>query len=316
MNALIRKIAKRILILSYWPVWCELSEMRHQLDATRTLVGQLQAARVNALPQITSLRDIEFSVYSSAGEDGIIEYLISKVNIQNHVFVEFGVEKYTESNTRFLLKNRNWRGLVLDANQQNIDYIRQDDIYWKYDLEAVCAFITAENINELIRGSGIEGDIGLLSIDIDGNDYWVWKAIEVANPRIVVCEFNSVFGVKHAITIPYDPGFVRTRAHHSNLYFGASLLALYELGLEKGYQFVGCNSVGTNAFFVRQDCAGNVRSVAAEEGYVVSKLRESRDKQGELTFARGKNRCRAISRVQVYDLHAKRLRKIKELGQL
>ena len=290
--------------------------MRHQLDATRTLVGQLQAARVNALPQITSLRDIEFSVYSSAGEDGIIEYLISKVNIQNHVFVEFGVEKYTESNTRFLLKNRNWRGLVLDANQQNIDYIRQDDIYWKYDLEAVCAFITAENINELIRGSGIEGDIGLLSIDIDGNDYWVWKAIEVANPRIVVCEFNSVFGVKHAITIPYDPGFVRTRAHHSNLYFGASLLALYELGLEKGYQFVGCNSVGTNAFFVRQDCAGNVRSVAAEEGYVVSKLRESRDKQGELTFARGKNRCRAISRVQVYDLHAKRLRKIKELGQL
>ena len=128
-------------------------------------------------------------------------------------------------------------------------------IYWRYSLNAVCAFVDAANINQLLGDNGATGDIGLLSIDIDGNDYWVWRAIEVVSPRIVVCEFNGIFGSKAKVSVPYDPAFERGRAHYSFLLAGASLSALAHLGVQKGYRLVGINSAGNNAFLVRQDVA-------------------------------------------------------------
>ena len=99
-----------------------------------------------------------------------------------------------------------------------------------HDLKPVPAFVTAENINTLIRDNGFAGEVGILSIDIDGNDYWVWKAISCVQADIVICEYNSRFGSERAVTIPYDPNFYRTEAHSSNLYFGASIRALTLLG--------------------------------------------------------------------------------------
>ena len=285
------------------------------VDSTKMTVGQIRAAQIKDAGQVNSLRDVEFKVYSQWGDDGIIEYLITQIGNVRPTFVEFGVENYTESNTRFLLKNRNWRGLVIDGSPTHIGYILDDSIYWQQDLKAVSAFITAENINDLLSANGMTGEIGLLSIDIDGNDYWVWQAIQVVNPQIVVCEFNSVFGAVHDISIPYDPKFKRTQGHFSNLYFGASLTALKRLAKEKGYTFVGCNSAGVNAFFVREDCASSL-SELSERAFVDSVLKQSRSRSGELSFLSGHDRIEAIKSCQVYDFEKKQLVTIQSLMDL
>ena len=117
----------------------------------------------------------------------------------------------------------------------------------------------------------LRGGVDLLHIDLDGNDYWVWKEIEI-QPSIVILEYNSVFGLDRTITVPYRSNFNRTNAHFSNLYFGASLKAMYDLTVKKGYSFIGCNSAGNNAYFIRKDkMNGFVREVTLEEGYVLSK---------------------------------------------
>jgi len=199
------------------------------------------------------------------------------------MFVEFGVENYTESNTRYLLMKDNWAGLVIDGDTKNIDFIKNEDVYWRYNLKADTAFITRENINDLIRRNGISGEIGLLSVDIDGNDYWVWEALDIVSPSIVIVEYNARFGLKRAVTVPYDPSFVRTTAHHSNIYYGASIAALCLLGKRKGYSLVGCNSAGNNAFFVREELRPiNLPKLTPAEGFVRSQFRESRDAGGAL----------------------------------
>jgi hypothetical protein len=265
--------------------------------------------------KIEKLSDAEFQVFSQWGEDGIIQYLISKVPIENEIFVEFGVEDYTESNTRFLLQNNNWQGLVIDSSERNIEYIKRDPIYWRYNLKAECAFITAENINELLLRNGISGDIGLLSIDIDGNDYWVWKAIDCIFPRIVICEYNNLFGAKRKITIPYDPNFQRTKAHFSNLYYGASLAALNDLAENKGYSLVGSNKAGCNAFFVRNDVLSGLKPLKPEEVFIKAQYRESRDKKGNLTYLNRVDAIKLISSMSVIDLDSGKSVKIEDISE-
>lgn len=273
-------------------------------DARRALLltAKLNVARIRALPDDSPLAEAEFQVFSQWGEDGIIQYLLSRVSPLPHSFVEFGTENYLESNTRFLLVNDNWRGLVLDASERHIAFIRADDISWRHDLDARCAFITTDNINELIATRFPGPDLGLLSIDIDGNDYWVWKAIDRVRPCIVICEYNAVLGPRAAVSIPYTPDFSRHAAHHSGLYWGASLGAFCHLAHQRDYAFVGCNSAGINAFFVRRDCLRGVKALTPEQGYVESRFRDSRDAVGRLTFLSGADRVRAIKHLPVVDV--------------
>ncbi len=265
------------------PVQRTLAHHRRDNDRLRMLLGGLHADRVRALPADAPIHDAEFSVYSQWGQDGILEHVFNHVPVENDTFVEFGVHHYRESNTRFLLQHRNWRGLVLDGDPANIESIVADKLSWQYELQARHGFVTAENINGLIRDAGFSGDIGLLSIDIDGMDYWVWKAIDVVEPRVVVTEYNSLFGAGDAVTVPYDPKFRRRAAHYSHLYFGASVAAFDQLARSRGYRFIGCTSAGNDAFFVREDCLGGLRPVSAREGFVASRTRESRGRNGELT---------------------------------
>ena len=106
------------------------------------------------------------------------------------------------------------------------------------------AFIDRDNINRLIGGAGIEGDIGILSIDLDGNDLWILEAIDVVSPRILILEYNATFGPEAAVTVPYDPSFVRGEKHSSNLYWGASLAALTRTANAKGFSLVGSQPRG------------------------------------------------------------------------
>jgi hypothetical protein len=262
---------------------------------------------------IKSLDEVEFQVFSQRGEDGIIQYIINKIEIPNKIFVEFGVETYTESNTRFLLFNNNWSGLAIDGCKNNVDFIKKDMVYWKYDLVAINSFITKENINNLISEYTITQDIGLLSVDIDGNDYWIWESIDCINPRVVVCEYNSAFGNTRKVTVPYKSDFVRSKEHYSELYFGASLAAFCDLAEKKGYDFIGTSSAGVNAYFVRKDLSEPFLKYTAATGYNESANRDSKNEKGELLFLRHNERLNAIKDLTVFDLDKNKNIKIKEL---
>ena len=129
------------------------------LEAGLVLSGKLLIEAHKNIRDVDSLDKVEFKIFSQWGEDGIIQYLISRIAIPNKIFVEFGVEDYTESCTRFLLMNDNWSGLVMDSSKADIDFIKQDDIYWRYDLKAMHSFVTRDNINQLIRQNIKEKDI-------------------------------------------------------------------------------------------------------------------------------------------------------------
>lgn len=264
--------------------------------------------------QSASYLQAEFRVFSQWGEDGIIQYLLNHVPIERSIFVEFGVENYTESNTRFLLTNNQWSGLVIDGSAENIDYIRRDQIYWATNLKAEHSFITKENINELLIKNGIEGDIGLLSVDIDGNDYWVWEAINSISPRIVICEYNSHFGPVAEVTTPYEASFVRDSAHFSKIYYGASISALCSLAAAKGYSLVASNSVGNNIFFVRNDLVGSLPVLSPAQAYRRAQFREFHDENGQLTYDDFETRLDKIRDLQLYDLKASALKKISEIS--
>jgi hypothetical protein len=262
--------------------------LRDHMERSLLLQGRLAAHTIAKDRPLHTLADAEFRVFSQWGEDGIIEWLATQVAVPNNRFIEFGVENFTEANCRFLMQNRNWKGLIFDGNEDYMAGLRKDRMFWMYDLTAKGAFITAENINELILEAGFGRPLGILSIDIDGNDYWVWKAINVVDPAIVICEFNPFLGDQHAVTVPYEPQFNRFESHYSGLYFGASIAALIHLAEQKGYTFVGTNSTGINAFFVRHDLVGPVLSQLQEVRAFCSRVRGSRDENGELSFVGGR----------------------------
>lgn len=229
-----------------------ITKLNNDIKSVKLLLGKLLSKNLDVNNE--NLLDIsEFKVFSQFGEDGIIQDLISKLNLKNKSFVEFGVENYEEANTRFLLENNNWKGLIIDSSKKNINFIKNQDYYWRFDIEAKCNFITKENINNIIKESNIPYNTGILSVDIDGNDYWIWDAINVIYPDVVIIEYNARFGPDRSVTIPYDKSFDRTNNKTSKIYYGASLMALCKLGRKKGYELVGTNSNGNNAFFVKKD---------------------------------------------------------------
>lgn len=272
------------------------------IERLQLAMGRLES-RIVKSGRYARLCDAEFRVHSQFGEDGIIQYLISRVPIEHDVFVEFGVADYRESNTRFLLCNDNWRGLILDGGTSHIEFVRSNPLGWRHSIEARSVFVTRDNVNETIADAGMSGDIGLLSIDIDGNDYWVLDAIDVVSPRILIVEYNSTFGPEAAVSVPYDPGFDRIKSHHSNLYWGASLTAICLAADRKGLAFVGSNSAGNNAFFVRRGVLGDLSTLTPLEGWVDARFRESRDAEGKLTYIDGRaDRIAAIADQPLIDV--------------
>lgn len=228
-----------------------------------------------ASPEVSQkilFRNVENKLYSKHGGDGILAHIFSKVGTTNRTFVEMGVEDGTECNTANLSLNFGWKGVLIDANEVWINKAR--DFYKKKlgtksgAVKMVAGFVTAESVDSLISQGGVSGDIDLLSIDIDSNDYWVWDAITSIKPRVVVMEYNAAFGL-HSITIPYDPQFHYQEAYKNNpLYFGVSLTALAKLAQKKGYILVACDSHGHDAFFVRRELAqGKFIELLPEEAF-------------------------------------------------
>jgi hypothetical protein len=296
-----------------------LNAIKQQLLEIKILSAQTCINQMKMMPPVKKLTDAEYKVFSQFGDDGILQYLIHHLNIPPSLqtFVEFGVENYEESNTRFLLMNNNWRGLIMDGSESNMEFVHRGRYYWKHDLTAKAAFIDTENINDLILSAGFNGEIGILSVDIDGNDYWVWDKINVVNPIIIVAEYNGVFGSQHALSVPYNPTFRRTQAHYSNLYWGCSLAALNCLAAKKGYTFAGCNSAGNNAYFIRNDYINyHIPKPALDEGFSEPKFRESRSATGSLTFLTGSDRLKEIRDLPLVDVVTGKTSLISQLFQV
>ncbi len=272
-----------------------------RLSAIQESLGRIESA-LNAVRPMGNPRDYEFKVYSQWGEDGIIDHLVTRVPITTRSFVEFGVEDYTEANTIFLLKHRCWRGLVIDGSTENIDKIKRSTEFWRYDLRADASFITKDNINTIISRNGLQDDLGLLSVDIDGNDYWVWQAIDCVNPCIVVAEYNSLFGPTAKVSTPYRPDFVRSIANPTNMYYGASIAALDHLAKLKGYSLVAGNSAGNNVFFVRNDLLGTLDRLTPHEAYVRAAFREAHTPVGEVLHLSFDERQAVIADLPLIDV--------------
>ena len=209
---------------------------------------------------LPKIEDVGFRVFSQNDEDGILLYIFSLIGTSNKKVVEICCGNGIQCNAANLIINHGWHGLLFDGNEVNIKigraFYSQCADTFLFPPIFVHAWIDAKNINSLILDHGFKGEVDLLSIDMDGIDYWIWKAIECINPRVVVLEFQDIWGTDKSVTIPYKPDFNRMDIHPD--YCGASLPAFVKLGHEKGYRLVGCNRYGFNAFFIRSDIGEDV----------------------------------------------------------
>lgn len=226
------------------------------------------------------LKSMSFSVFSQWGEDGIIQYLLTQIPDIKKEFIEFGVEDYFESNTRFLLEKENWSGFVIDSSQTNMKRLKSHDISWKYSLKTSCSFITKSNILGLLEQSGFCPETGIISIDLDGNDWYVLnEIIKKWRPALFIVEYNNIF--KHnPWTISYREDFDRSQAEYNVLY-GAGLNAFIHTFNQYDYRLVGTNMNNSNAFFVKNALLNsNLRNLAFDQTCFTTQFRESRSPRG------------------------------------
>ena len=282
-----------------------------EIQKELSLKAKVLSLKNKNLKKIKDLSAVEFQVYSQWGEDGIIDWLVSKFPKIPKNFLEIGTQDYKESNTRFLLINRNWDGFLIEGDKSDVQKIKSQRIYWKHSLKVRNEFITKDNINDVVRRFNVPKKLGLLSLDIDGVDYWVLKELSTLNPSIVICEYNSLFGEKKSITVPYKENFIRSKEHYSNLYYGASIQAFIDIMKTKNYFLIGTNTAGNNAFFVRKDLWKVLNKMILNKKIFMSKFRESRDQKGNLSFLDKRESLNLIRNKHVIDLKSKNKKKIE-----
>lgn len=217
------------------------------------------------------LLQFEFGIYSQGGEDGIIAEIFKRIGLTNKFFIEFGVSNGLENNTAALLL-QGWQGVWLEGSLKFYKSILQtfSSVISSQQLQVRNAFVSRENIETLLMEAGAPAEPDLLSIDIDGNDYWIWQTITKFRPQVVVIEYNAFFGPTVPWIMEYDANHIWDRSTH----YGASLKALEKLGRDKGYSLVACNFTGHNAFFVRDDLVSDkfLTPFTAENHYQALKL--------------------------------------------
>lgn len=262
MKALCITILRLLLPRSIFDYIKYLAEQRDRTDSLNYTVHNLVLANYSNLHSASSLKTklklTEAKIYSQFGEDGILLNIFSKINAKTHSFVEIGISNGVESNAANFAISLGWGGLFIDSS---LDYINEAKNYFinqqrldSSKLKLVNALVTPDTINTLFSANRVGKEIDLLSIDIDGNDYWVWQALKATRPRVVIIEYNASYGLKSVSSV-YEKDFDRYKKHPSGLYHGASLVALTKLAHSKGYILAGCESHGANAIFVRCDVA-------------------------------------------------------------
>jgi hypothetical protein len=224
-----------------------------QIAQRQLFLNYQEMKKKGNLPQIS---ETGFRAFSQFEEDGMLLFIFSILGMENKTFVEIGADDGVNSNAANLYFNFGWSGLFVDGNPKSIrrgrKFYNKYPHPWFYKPKFVCSKVTRENVNELLTSSGVQGEIGLLSIDIDGNDYWIWDAINSIRPKVVVIETHIEFGMEN-IVVPYDPNYQAPGKHP--IYNGASPVAMQKLGAKKGYRLVGANDLGFNFIFVEESLA-------------------------------------------------------------
>jgi hypothetical protein len=200
------------------------------------------------------LNKYEFSIRSQDGGDGIIREIFNRIGVVNKQFVEFGVGDGLQNNTAALLLDE-WKGVWFEGDPHNYRTVEKNlkNFIDKKQLNLIPAFVTAENIEKLFVENKVGKELDFLSIDIDGNDYWVWKSIKTFKPRVVVLEYNASYGPYISVVPEYNEKYFWKRTH----FYGSSISAFNKLAKDKGYTLVACTFLGNNAYFVRNDLLGD-----------------------------------------------------------
>lgn len=247
--------------------------LRHQVrrvveDERRVDVGAqlLLAARYREIAAadgpLPTFDDVAFRCYSQNREDGILLFLFAVLGTTDRMAVEICAGDGIECNSANLVLNHGWSALLVDGDERRVRrgrefYARRRETQvWGPTLAQ--RWITAENVNDVLVEHGVEGEIDLLGLDLDGVDWWVWRALDVVRPRVVVLEYQDIWGPERAVTVPYDAGFRAEFRGREPDYAGGSLAAFVELGRQKRYRLVGCEPLGFNAFFVRDGIGDEV----------------------------------------------------------
>ncbi|TVQ86142.1 MAG: hypothetical protein EA393_12600 [Bacteroidetes bacterium] len=256
MRKLIRKLSRKVIsFLGLAPLnRIDYGMSKNLYPASKVVLSNYLNENLWKNPRyIQSQRLPKFSksIYTNNGTEGIIEEIFHRIGERNKYFVEFGTHSFRNNTTYLLIKN--WKGLWMENSAEAVKNLKNKLAFLsdKDILKIQRAFVTAENIEELLANNNVPREFDLLSIDIDGNDYWVWKAMDKFKPAVVIIEYNASFPADIKWVMEYNPNYKWDGTN----YFGASLKSLELLGLEKGYVLVGCDFTGVNAFFVREEFA-------------------------------------------------------------
>ena len=291
----------------------------YSFDKIMFCLGMVQiSVNRNKYEQVKDLTETEVKIFSQNGEDGIIDYLIDRLNLEDKNFVEIGVGNYRESNTRFLYNRYHSKGLIIDYIDDMEKKVKPFVNLWKGDLRICNKKIDSENILKLLDGS-CDYEVDLFSMDIDSIDYWIIKRLKNNISKIFVAEYNPVFGAELEITVPNISGFERGSYHYSNLCYGMSLKALINLMDQKGYYFIGANLQKINAFFIlkefkKESFFPNIE-IRNLDNYTNSNIRDSRDKNKNLNYLSGDKKIQEIKECEVINLkdNKNKLVKLKNL---
>ena len=268
---------------------------------------------------ISNLNEVDFKVFSQNGEDGIIDYLLFSLQIEKPKFIEIGVGDYYESNTRFLFERSSGDGLIIDIIDNFQKRVEKNIRLWRGNVKILNRKIDSENILATLKEFNFFDNIDLFSIDVDGIDYWILEKMPKKFCKLIVAEYNPYFGSNLEISVPNDKNFDRSKYHHSNLCFGASLKSIINLLDIKGFAFLGTNLFKNNAFFVNSDFKDNlfleIPNNNELNSFTNASFRESRDINNKLNFIDPKDILNEIKKCKVVDLSSSenKVKKIEDL---
>jgi len=273
----------------------------------RFMLGSIYFNQVSKnYDQLIDLKEAEYKVFSQTGEDGIINFILTKLKILDCKFVEIGVGDYSEANTRFIYEKSFSKGLIIDVVDNLKIKVSQNINLWKGLINVENVKIDQENINPILKKYNLDKNLDLFSIDIDGNDYWIIDKLNYKISKVFILEYNPTFGHNLEISVPYNPDFSRFEEHYSGCYYGASLKAMIRIMNSKGYEFIGTNKLNFNAFFVLNELSKNFSQIKNNVNdlsiYTKLNIRDSRNKKGELNYLDKNERLKVIEDKEVVDV--------------
>ena len=271
----VKNLLKRIKGVLLWEIYSDLAKTKIELkQQSRLAISQIEinqrqlTLKYSELYKkgkefLPDLSETGFRVHSQFEEDGLLLYIFSIIGAKTKKCVEIGTSDGTECNTSNLILYHGWRGLLIDGSEEMMKlgrmFFASHPNAVLNEPKLVASWITKDNIDNILKSNGFEGEIDLLSIDIDGEDYYILDAIKCVSPRVIICEINSAVPLEKALTIPYADDFnCWEKPFPENVFRSMSLAAANKLLKSKGYRMVGAHRLGFNIIFIKNGIAEDI----------------------------------------------------------